>query len=134
MMSIFLCLIGGLGSSTHRSISHTNGMIASFILFPAVYHGSLAPAAFTTAAEVGTAEMREKTMAFAVSSHLGSHGEKAQSLIANLDCCKCRCRICRCFLNSILAFSILRRSRFKDWVYIWRHNCIRSSMGFVVYA
>ena len=66
MMSTFLWLIGGLGSSKHPSISETNGMIASFILFPAAYHGSLAPAAFTTGAEIGTAALREKTMALAV--------------------------------------------------------------------
>ncbi|KAH8691468.1 major facilitator superfamily domain-containing protein [Talaromyces proteolyticus] len=64
LMSIFLWLIGGLGSSKDRSNQYTNGMIASFILFPAAYHGSLAPAAFTTAAEVGSASLREKTMAF----------------------------------------------------------------------
>lgn len=42
-----------------------NGMVASFILYAAVIHAILGPAAYITAAEVGTATLREKTMAIA---------------------------------------------------------------------
>jgi hypothetical protein len=40
-------------------------MVASFILYAAVLHATLGPAAYITAAEVGTATLREKTMAIA---------------------------------------------------------------------
>lgn len=65
IQTVFLCLIGGLGSKSHRSPSETNGMIASFILYAAALHATLGPAAYITAAEVGTASLREKTMALA---------------------------------------------------------------------
>ncbi|KAL4967226.1 general substrate transporter [Aspergillus stella-maris] len=61
--ALFLCLIGGLGAKSNRSTSDTNGMIASFILYAAILHATLGPAAYITAAEVGTATLREKTMA-----------------------------------------------------------------------
>ncbi|KAJ5368819.1 uncharacterized protein N7496_008579 [Penicillium cataractarum] len=63
VQTVFLCLIGGLGSKTHRTTGDTNGMVASFILYAAVLHATLGPAAYITAAEVGTATLREKTMA-----------------------------------------------------------------------
>lgn len=65
IQALFLCLIGGLGSKEHRTGSETNGMVASFILYAAALHATLGPAAYITAAEVGTASLREKTMAFA---------------------------------------------------------------------
>lgn len=65
IQTIFLCLIGGLGSKVNRTTNDTNGMIASFILYAAVLHATLGPAAYITAAEVGTASLREKTMAIA---------------------------------------------------------------------
>jgi hypothetical protein len=40
-------------------------MVASFILYAAVLHATLGPAAYITAAEVGTTTLREKTMAIA---------------------------------------------------------------------
>lgn len=40
-------------------------MVASFILYAAVLHTSLGPAAYITASEIGTAALREKTMAIA---------------------------------------------------------------------
>ncbi|BCS25084.1 sugar porter family MFS transporter [Aspergillus puulaauensis] len=61
--ALFLCLIGGLGAESSRSTSETNGMVASFILYAAILHATLGPAAYITAAEVGTATLREKTMA-----------------------------------------------------------------------
>lgn len=64
IQSLFLCLIGGLGSKKNRSQSETDGMVASFILYAAALHASLGPAAYITAAEVGTSALREKTMAF----------------------------------------------------------------------
>ncbi|KAJ0416380.1 general substrate transporter [Aspergillus carlsbadensis] len=63
LQALFLCLIGGLGAKTNRSASDTNGMVASFILYAAILHATLGPAAYITAAEVGTATLREKTMA-----------------------------------------------------------------------
>ncbi|CAK7206854.1 hypothetical protein SEUCBS139899_009660 [Sporothrix eucalyptigena] len=60
---VFLALIGALGSKAHPSTSETNGMVASFILYAAILHMSLGPSAYITAAEVGTAALREKTMA-----------------------------------------------------------------------
>lgn len=65
IQALFLCLIGGLGAKPQRSVSETNGMVASFILYAAALHATLGPAAYITAAEVGTASLREKTMAFA---------------------------------------------------------------------
>lgn len=66
LQTIFLCLIGGLGDRQNRSTSDTNGMVASFILYAAILHMSLGPAAYITSAEVGTSTLREKTMAIAV--------------------------------------------------------------------
>ncbi|KAK1145894.1 hypothetical protein N8T08_003840 [Aspergillus melleus] len=63
IQAVFICLIGGLGSKTNRSTRDTNGMVASFILYAAVLHATLGPAAYITAAEIGTATLREKTMA-----------------------------------------------------------------------
>ncbi|KAL3484024.1 general substrate transporter [Aspergillus germanicus] len=63
LQAVFLCLIGGLGAKANRSTSDTNGMVASFILYAAILHATLGPAAYITAAEVGTATLREKTMA-----------------------------------------------------------------------
>lgn len=68
LQTIFLCLIGGLGDRTNRSTSDTNGMVASFILYAAILHMSLGPAAYITSAEVGKSTLREKTMAVAVSA------------------------------------------------------------------
>ncbi|CAG8286246.1 unnamed protein product [Penicillium salamii] len=65
LQTVFLCLIGGLGSKPHRTTGDTNGMVASFILYAAVLHATLGPSAYITAAEVGTATLREKTMAIA---------------------------------------------------------------------
>lgn len=87
VQTVFLCLIGALGSKSNRATSDTNGMVASFILYAAVLHATLGtfsllrvckamqyvnlsdkgPAAYITAAEVGTATLREKTMAISVS-------------------------------------------------------------------
>ncbi|GAM36405.1 sugar transporter [Talaromyces pinophilus] len=63
VQTVFLCLIGGLGSKTNRTSSDTHGMVASFIIYAAVLHATLGPSAYITAAEVGTASLREKTMA-----------------------------------------------------------------------
>ncbi|KAI5477374.1 hypothetical protein MNV49_006440 [Pseudohyphozyma bogoriensis] len=63
--TLFLCLIGGLGAKKGRTTSETNGMVASFILYAAILHMTLGPAAYVTASEIGTAALREKTMAFA---------------------------------------------------------------------
>lgn len=65
IQALFLFLIGGLGSKRNRTQSETDGMVASFILYAAALHATLGPAAYITAAEVGTAALREKTMAFA---------------------------------------------------------------------
>lgn len=65
IQAFFLCLIGGLGSKANRTESETSGMVASFILYAAALHATLGPAAYITAAEVGTASLREKTMALA---------------------------------------------------------------------
>ena len=69
IQTVFLCVIGALGSKTQRTTSDTNGMVASFILYAAVLHATLGPSSYITAAEVGTASLREKTMAVAVSKH-----------------------------------------------------------------
>ncbi|KAL4914811.1 general substrate transporter [Aspergillus aurantiobrunneus] len=63
VQAVFLCVIGALGSKENRSTSETNGTVASFILYAAVLHATLGPAAYITAAEIGTATLREKTMA-----------------------------------------------------------------------
>lgn len=60
---VFLLLIGVLGSKANPSASETGGMVASFIIYAAILHASLGPAAYITAAEVGTGALREKTMA-----------------------------------------------------------------------
>lgn len=70
IQSLFLCLIGGLGSKAGRTKSETDGMVASFILYAAALHATLGPAAYITAAEVGTASLREKTMAFATAMNV----------------------------------------------------------------
>lgn len=67
IQTVFLCVIGALGSKTNPKPSETNGMVASFILYTAVLHATLGPAAYITSAEVGTTSLREKTMAAAVS-------------------------------------------------------------------
>ncbi|OBT77674.1 hypothetical protein VF21_03693 [Pseudogymnoascus sp. 05NY08] len=64
IQALFLCLIGGIGSKANRTQSETDGMVASFILYAAALHATLGPAAYITAAEIGTASLREKTMAF----------------------------------------------------------------------
>lgn len=64
---LFLTLIGGLGSKANPSTSDTEGMVASLIVCAAVFRASLGPAAYVTAAEVGTGSLWEKTMASFVS-------------------------------------------------------------------
>ncbi|GME33595.1 Sugar transporter [Neofusicoccum parvum] len=64
LQAVFLCLIGALGAKTDRSASDTDGMVASFIIYAAILHMSLGPAAYITAAEIGTSSLREKTMSF----------------------------------------------------------------------
>ncbi|GME47454.1 general substrate transporter [Neofusicoccum parvum] len=64
LQAVFLCLIGALGAKTDRSASDTDGMVASFIIYAAILHMSLGPAAYITAAEIGTSTLREKTMSF----------------------------------------------------------------------
>ena len=66
--ALFLGLIGGLGGKAHPSPSDVGGMVAAFIIYAAILHASLGPAAYITAAEVGTGALREKTMAVAVST------------------------------------------------------------------
>ena len=63
IQSLFICLIGGLSSKSHRTTGDTNGMVSPFMLYAAVLHATLGPAAYITAAEVGTASLREKSMA-----------------------------------------------------------------------
>jgi hypothetical protein len=70
LQALFLCLIGGLGAKANRSTSDTNGMVASFILYAAILHATLGPAAYITAAEVCTATLREKMMAVSVRTYL----------------------------------------------------------------
>lgn len=70
IQALFLCLIGGLGSKTNRTQADTDGMVASFILYAAALHATLGPAAYITAAEIGTATLREKTMAFATAMNV----------------------------------------------------------------
>lgn len=70
IQALFLFLIGGLGSKKGRTVSETNGMVASFILYAAALHATLGPAAYITAAEIGTARLREKTMAFATAMNV----------------------------------------------------------------
>ena len=67
LQAVFLFLIGALGSKANPSASDTNGMVASFIIYAGVLHASLGPAAYITAAEIGTSSLREKTMALSVS-------------------------------------------------------------------
>ncbi|KAK7722886.1 hypothetical protein SLS57_004739 [Botryosphaeria dothidea] len=62
--AVFLCLIGALGGKADRTASDTHGMVASFIIYAAILHMTLGPAAYITAAEVGTSSLREKTMSF----------------------------------------------------------------------
>ncbi|KAH8431731.1 uncharacterized protein LDX57_009386 [Aspergillus melleus] len=69
-VSVVTALIGmtlfdifGRRSKTNRSSGDTNGMVASCILYTAVLHATLGLAAYITAAEIGTATLREKTMA-----------------------------------------------------------------------
>lgn len=71
--AVFLALIGALGAKKDPSVGDTRGMVASFILYPAMLHVSLGPAAYITAAEVGTGMLREKTMAVSVS---GPHADQ----------------------------------------------------------
>lgn len=70
IQALFLCLIGGLGAKKNRSQSETDGMVASFILYAAALHATLGPAAYITAAEVGTTSLREKTMAFSTAMNV----------------------------------------------------------------
>ncbi|CAI7595769.1 unnamed protein product [Penicillium glandicola] len=63
VQTVFLCVIGALGSKTNRTTSDTNGMVASFISCAAVLHATLGPSSYITAAEIGTTSLREKTMA-----------------------------------------------------------------------
>ncbi|KAF4542011.1 Sugar transporter [Lasiodiplodia theobromae] len=63
--AVFLCLIGALGAKPDRSASDTHGMVASFIIYAAILHMTLGPAAYITAAEVGSSSLREKTMSIA---------------------------------------------------------------------
>lgn len=65
--AVFLCLIGALGGKAVRTASDIHGMVASFIIYAAILHMTLGPAAYITAAEVGTSSLREKTMSFSVS-------------------------------------------------------------------
>ncbi|KAL5349781.1 hypothetical protein ACLOAV_004814 [Pseudogymnoascus australis] len=70
IQALFLCLIGGIGSKANRTQSETDGMVASFILYAAALHATLGPAAYITAAEIGTASLREKTMAFSTAMNV----------------------------------------------------------------
>lgn len=65
--AVFLCLIGALGAKPDRTASDTHGMVASFIIYAAILHMTLGPAAYITAAEIGSSSLREKTMSIAVS-------------------------------------------------------------------
>lgn len=74
--ALFLFLIGGLGGKPSPTSGETQGMVASFIIYAAILHMTLGPAAYVTAAEVGTASLREKTMAVSVSLPFSSFGFK----------------------------------------------------------
>lgn len=78
----FLALIGAVGNKAHRTTGETNGMVAAFILYAAILHASLGPAAYVTAAEVGTGVLREKTMAIAVSKYLSPQDHLNSFLLA----------------------------------------------------
>lgn len=134
IMSVFLWLIGGLGNSDGRSTSFTNGMVASFILFPAAFHGSLAPAAFTTAAEIGTAALREKTMALGVSRNPLFKATILPWLTIVLDGCE-RCGgFRRGFLNTLPPFASIRQPRIQNWLYIRRHLSHGCSVDSIMHA
>ena len=64
----FLVSIGALGRLPHPNIHQSNGIVAGMQLSTCILHMTLGPGAYITAAEIGTQDLREKTMAFAVSA------------------------------------------------------------------
>lgn len=63
----FLATVAALGQINNPSTTESHGIVAGMIMYAAILHMTLGPAAYITAAEVSTQSLREKTMASAVS-------------------------------------------------------------------
>lgn len=63
----FLVTIGALGRIPNPNANQSNGIVAGMQLYTCILHMTLGPGAYITAAEIGTQDLREKTMALAVS-------------------------------------------------------------------
>ena len=64
LQAVFLFTLAGIGTSSHRSGSEANGLVASVMLFNFFFSASWAPIAYVIGSEIGTAALREKTMSF----------------------------------------------------------------------
>lgn len=63
----FLVTISALGRIPNPNANQSNGIVAGMQLYTCILHITLGPGAYITAAEIGTQDLREKTMALAVS-------------------------------------------------------------------
>lgn len=129
--AVFLALIGALGSKSSPTSSETNGMVASFIIYAAILHATLGPAAYVTAAEVGTGALREKTMALSVSfPHESSFCPRLSKLTRALDCSQRGGELRCCIYDSLsLGHSCSQGSLYMDGIF-----GARLRVGLVLYA
>ncbi|CAL5867003.1 uncharacterized protein PFLUO_LOCUS1215 [Penicillium psychrofluorescens] len=62
--AIFLFAMAGIGLKKNPTTADGNGLVACVMLFNFFFSGTWAPLAYVIASEIGTAALREKTMAF----------------------------------------------------------------------
>lgn len=62
--AIFLFILAGVGIPDEPSVHQANMLVASVMLYNFFYAGTIASVSYVIGAEIGTAPLREKTMAF----------------------------------------------------------------------
>ncbi|RDL36187.1 Uncharacterized protein BP5553_06799 [Venustampulla echinocandica] len=62
--AVFLFLVAGMGLPKHPTAAAANTLVASVMLYNFFFAGTLAPVSYVVGSEIGTAAVREKTMAF----------------------------------------------------------------------
>lgn len=62
--AIFLCIVAGVGLPKHPNTHEAHMLVASVMLYNFFYAGTIAAVSYVIGSEIGTAALREKTMAF----------------------------------------------------------------------
>ncbi|KAL6243838.1 maltose permease [Rhinocladiella similis] len=68
----FLCIVGGIGTISNPSTAAINTMVAFIILYVCLLSISIGPTSYIVGAEVGTASLREKTLALGTAMNVVS--------------------------------------------------------------